>query len=438
MRSPAEPAGRRSGPVAAAGGRWGLSLAVLVAVRALVPLAALAASGRALPGLPRYDYGYRGDASGYYSTARAILSGVPGLGVALVPLVLALVAGLWLCVRTWRRRPALRPVALLAALLLVFGVAAAVVAAGDRASVGAVGWPLLWAVPMAPLRVANAIGERSAFAFGLGLSLVANAATLVAVAFAGLYATGRRGVGVLAAALWALWPLLAGLVAGHGAWANGTWEADTGLALYTEPLSTALCTTTLALVLRPGQTATGFVLAGLAAGCATLTRPTNALLAALVVAVVLARRGLRPAALLAAGGLVVVPVFGAFLPKRHGYALSGTGETGIFTGFSPHNVLPTFSDSPLWGGRALGALLPPALLGLASVGGEAAALLGGWVVLNTAFYAFVPMTAGTPRYLFAALPALLVLWAAGASTAVRALVAYGRPRAIPGSAGREG
>jgi hypothetical protein len=437
VRSPAEPAGHRSGPAAAAGGRWGLWLAALVAVRWLFPLAALAASGRALPGLPHYDYGYRGDASGYYSTARAILSGVPGLGAALVPLVLALAGGLWLCLRVGRRRPGLRPVALIVALVLVFGAAAAVVAAGAAASVGALGWPLLWAVPMAPLRVANVISERSAFPFGLGLSLLANAATLVAVAYAGLYATGRRAVGLLAAALWALWPLLSGLVAGHGAASNGTWEADTGLALYTEPLSTALCTVTVALVLRPRRTATGFVLAGLAAGYATLTRPTNALLAALVVAVVLARRGVRPAALVAGGGVSVVPAFLAFLPKRHGYALSGTGETGVFTGFSAHNVASTFTGSPLWGGRALGALLPPALLGLGSVGGEAAALLGGWVALNTAFYAFVPTTAETPRYLFAALPALLVLWAAGASTAVRALVAYARPRAAARAAGRE-
>jgi hypothetical protein len=404
-----------------------LALGLLAAVRVLVPLAALADSGHGLPGLPRYDYGYRGDASGYYSTARAILSGVPGLGAALAVVVLGLAAGLWLCLRVWRRRPERRALALLAALVLVFGAVAAVVAAGSDASVGAVGWPLLWAVPMAPLRVANVISQRSAYPFGLALSLAANVGTLVAVAYAGLYATGRRGVGVVAAALWALWPVLAGLVAGHGAWTNGTWEADTGLALYTEPLSTALCTATIALVLRPRQTRVGFVLAGLAAGYATLTRPTDALLAGLAVGVVLARRGVRPALLTAGGGLAVLPPFVAFLPKRHGYALSGSGQTGVFTGFSVHNVASTFSRSPLWDGRALGALVPPALLGLASVTGEAAVLLGGWVVLNTTFYAFVPMTAYTPRYLFAALPALLVLWAAGAAAAARVVAAAARP-----------
>jgi hypothetical protein len=412
VRSPAEPNGSR---------RFGLALGLLAAVRVIVPLAALVASGHGLPGLPRYNYGYRGDASGYYSTARAILSGVPAIRAGLVVLVLGLVVGLWLCMRAWRRRPDRHPLVLLIAPLLVSAAAAAVVAAGSTASVGAVGWPLVWAVPMAPLRLAHLISERSAFGFGLALSLSANVATLVAVAYAGLYATGRRGVGVLAAALWAFWPLLAGLVAGHGAWANGTWEADTGLALYTEPLSTALCTITIALVLKPSQTAVGFVLAGLAAGYATLTRPTDSLLAALVVVVVLARLGLRPGAYVAGGGLTVLPVLLAFLPKRHGYSLSGSGQTGVFTGFSVHNVLPTFENSPLWDGRALAVLLPLAIIGLASVAGEAAVLLGGWVVLNTAFYAFVPITAETPRYLFAALPALLVLWAAGAAAVVRAV-----------------
>ncbi len=401
-------------------GRWALALAGLAAVRVLVPLAALAATGHSLPALPHYDYGYRGDASSYYSTARAILSGVRGLGVALAPIVLALVGGLWLAVRAWRRTPSRRPAALLGVLVLLSLVIAAVIAAGDHASVGAVGWPLVWAIPMAPLRVAGLLSQRSAFPFGLGLSLAANAATVVAVAYAGWYATRRRGVGLLAAALWALWPLLSGAVAGHGAWANGTWEADSGLALYTEPLSTALCTMTIALLLRPAQTRVGFVLAGFAVGYATLTRPTNVLLALLAVAVVLTRRGVKPAAFTVAGGLAVVPMFLAFLPKRRGYALSGTGDTGVFTGFSADNASTTFTHSPLWDGRLLGVLVPPSLVGLATVGGEAAMLLGGWVVLNTAFYACVPTTAGTPRYLFAALPALLVLWSAGAWMVVNA------------------
>jgi hypothetical protein len=414
-----------------AGRRWALALFGLAAVRVLVPLAALAASGHALPGLPHYEYGYRGDASGYYSTARALLSGLRGLGLALPVLVLAVAAGLWVALRAWRSRPERRPFVLLGVLLLLSLASAAVIAAGAPASVGAVGWPLLWALPLAPLRLAGVASQRTAFPFGLVLSLAANVATLVAVAYAGLYATRRRAVGLLAAALWALWPLLVGLVAGHAGWTNGTWEADAGLALYTEPISTAFCTVTIALLLRPRLSATGYLLAGLAAGYATLTRPTNALLAALVAAVVLCRHGARPAGWLVAGGAVLLAPFLAFLPKRHGYALSGTGETGVFTGFSAHHLLSSFSDSPLWGARTLAVLVPPALVGLGSVGAEAALLLGGWVALNTLFYAFVPMTAGAPRYLFAALPALLVLWSAGACRiVVVATAGLSRVRAV--------
>lgn len=405
---------RRGGGALAA-----LALAALAAIRVAVPLAALADSGHALPGLPRYVYGYRGDASGYYSTARAILSGVPALGVWLLPLLLLLAGGLWLAVRSWRRGA--RATAIALGALTAFLVAGAVILAGSRGAVGAVGWPLLWAIPLAPLRAANVISMRNAFGVGLALSLVANTGTLLACAYAGFYATGRRAVGLVAATLWALWPLLAGLVAGHSAWANGTWDVDSGLALYTEPLSTACCTTTIALLLRPRPTPTVYVLAGIAAGCATLVRPTNVLLAALAVAVVLARRGMRAAGPVVAGGLTALPAYLAFLPHEHGYALTTGGKGNAFSGVSLSHLSSTFTDSPFWGGRLLGALLPPALIGLAAVGPTAAVLLGGWALLNTAFYALSPVTATTPRYLFAALPAVLVLWAAGAVLAVQTL-----------------
>ncbi|HET7566579.1 MAG TPA: hypothetical protein VFJ91_01190 [Gaiellaceae bacterium] len=398
---------------------WGV-LGALAAVRVAVPLAALADSGHGLPGLPRYVYGYRGDASGYYSTARAILSGVPALGLWLAPLLLLLAAALWLALRAWRRGR--RATGLVLAALALSVVAAAVILAGDRGAVGAVGWPLLWAVPMAPLRVLGVISMRNAFGFGLALSLAANVVTLVAAAYAGLWATRRRGAGLLAAALWALWPLYIGLVAGHGAWAKGAWEVDTGLSMNTEPLSTACCTATLALLLRPRQSAATATLAGIAAGYATLARPSNGLLALLAVAVVLVRRGLRGATPVVAGGLTAVPVYLAFLPKRYGYGFS-TGKGGAFVGMSPHNIAKTFTESPLWGGRTLGALVPPALVGLAAVGRDAAVLLGGWVLLNTGFYALAPNTSWQPRYLFAALPALLVLWAAGAWTVGEAVAA---------------
>ncbi|MGH3048899.1 MAG: hypothetical protein ACRDLK_01990, partial [Gaiellaceae bacterium] len=121
------------------------------------------------------------------------------------------------------------------------------------------------------------------------------------------------------------------------------------------------------------------------------------------------------------------PVYLAFLPRRYGYGFS-TGKGGAFVGLSVRNVATTFADSTLWGARTLGAILPPALVGLFAVGLEGAVLLGGWVVLNTGFYSLAPNTWDQPRYLFAALPAALVLWAAGAWVFGEALVARRLPR----------
>jgi hypothetical protein len=96
-----------------------------------------------------------------------------------------------------------------------------------------IGWSLVWAIPLAPARAAGHAGPNVAFGIGLVLSVVANAAAVVATGWAGRAASGRRSVGILAAALFALWPLLVGAVAGHRGWQNATWEIDAGLHLYT-------------------------------------------------------------------------------------------------------------------------------------------------------------------------------------------------------------
>ena len=72
------------------------------------------------------------------------------------------------------------------------------------------------------------------------LTLAALAVATIATAYVGLYATGRRSIGLGAAGIFALWPLVSGQLAGHSAWENGQWNVDVGLHLYTEPLSTAL------------------------------------------------------------------------------------------------------------------------------------------------------------------------------------------------------
>src|SRR2546423_1437565 len=76
------------------------------------------------------------------------------------------------------------------------------------------GWPLVWALPMTAYRaLGHGLSKHVAWDFGVALSLAAVAATVVAVGYLGRHATGRRSLGLLAAALWTAWPLLVALIA---------------------------------------------------------------------------------------------------------------------------------------------------------------------------------------------------------------------------------
>src|SRR4030081_3797102 len=124
------------------------------------------------------------------------------------------------------------------------------------------------------------LSKHVAWDFGFALSLICVALTVAAVAYLGRHATGRRWVGLLAAAFWTFWPLLVGVLAGHHAWANSQWEGEVGLHNYRAPLSTLLVTTSAALILSPRLTQVRLALAGCALSAATLVKISNALLAA--------------------------------------------------------------------------------------------------------------------------------------------------------------
>jgi hypothetical protein len=73
------------------------------------------------------------------------------------------------------------------------------------------GWPLVWALPMLAYRAFGfGLSEGVAWDFGVALSLLFVALTVVAVAYLGRNATGRSRLGILAAAFWTAWPLLVG------------------------------------------------------------------------------------------------------------------------------------------------------------------------------------------------------------------------------------
>ena len=379
---------------------WIATLAGLAAIRVALPLVVLAASGHALPGLPRYDYEpLNGDATGFYAEARELISaafGPAGLAAAAI-----LAAGAW---AAWRLRP--RWTAVAAAALAVSLAAGALVLATEPAGAAVVGWPLLWAVLLLPLRVVGALDPDSAFAAGLLLSLAANAVTVVATGYAGARAAGRRSVGVAAAALVAVWPLLTRVLAGQSAGENGQWNVDVGLHLYTEPLSTALVATGIAVLLSPRLDELRLALAGALLGYATVVRVSNGFLAAAAVLLVALRLGPRRALPLAATGAAFVPLVAVYWPK-------GYPAIPNVPGFSVAQAGRSWADSLLFEPRVVLILLPLALLGLVALRSWNAVLLGAAVATNAVFYSFYEHTQQHPRFLYASLPALLVLEAAG-------------------------
>jgi hypothetical protein len=405
-----------------------LVLAAFAAVRVAVPLAALASSGRALPGLPRYDYvPITGDGTGFYAASREFLAAWGRLPVPLLGgLVLAAVCGAGALVWAWRGRRLARE------WLIVLGAAgfsllvAAGIAGMDPSGAAVVGWPLLWSLPMLPYRALGfPLDSDIAFGFGLVLSVLANAVTVVATAFAGLFATGRRTVGLFAASLFAFWPLLVGLVGGTRAWGNGTWTVDAGIVMYDEPLSTALVTVALALLLSPRATPVQLAVAGVALGFGTAVKLSNALVAAAALALLvcgpwvhmgmghLRHCGVPP---FLAGVLSFAPVVVAYWPKGYA-ALFDNPNAWRRRSFSAEYVIRNWRDSLLFGPRTLLILVPLAVLGAVALRSWWSRLvLGAWIVGNAVLYSFYKVTPDHPRFFFASLPALFVLWTLGAFT----------------------
>jgi hypothetical protein len=161
--------------------RWAIAIALLAAFRAAVALAALAAHGDQLPGLPRYRFvALPGDATGYYAAAREFMAAWGRLPVAVFGLVvLAALAGAVLLVREWRRAPHRRPWLVVAGCAGASALATLAVTQMNAAGAAVFGWPLVWALPMLPYRATGApLDPEIAFGFGLALSLAANAVTI--------------------------------------------------------------------------------------------------------------------------------------------------------------------------------------------------------------------------------------------------------------------
>ncbi len=400
-------------------------LAAFAALRVAPPLAALAAEGEKLPGLPRFDLvAGTGDDAGFYAAAREFMSSwgrVPR--PILMGTAAALVAAAVVGTKVWRRRPELRPWVVVGATLTLSLTTTLVVLEMQASGSAVFGWSLLWGALMLPYRAAGLpLDYEIAFAFAFPLCLAANVVTVVATGYAGWWATGRRGVGLTAACALAVWPLVTRPIAGGSAWENGTWQVDTGLALYTEPLSTALVAVGLALVIRRESTPLQLALAGAVLGYATLVKLSDGLVAALAVFVIAVWDGPRRALPLAAAGLAVVPVIAAYWPL--GYVQTEAGRNLLPKHpFSTAWVAQSWSESLLFTPRALGVLVPFALVGSCALRDRRAlTLLAGTVVATAVLYSLYRPTSLHPRFLFVTLPAFFVLWALGVATVVERLL----------------
>ena len=394
--------------------RAGLALGALVLVAVAIPLAALAVSGHALPGMPGFAYdGLTGDAAGYYTGSRQFISKAGSWTGAV--LALALIGVIARLVVVGRRKRLAWHWALVTGCL-AFSAAVAILIAGMSApGATAIGWPLVWSAPLAPLRAAGVLRERLAFDISVGLSLVAIAGTVVCTAVIGRAATGERRIGLLAAALFALWPLLVRPVAGTTAWENGSWNVLVGLAAYTEPISTFLVAAALALVVEGTPTPLRMTLAGIALGLATLVRVSNGLVATTVAIVCLVCLGWRRTSPLVAGGLAFLPILIAYWPLGYPKMNGPSAEKPAFVS-SLDAAAEAWLDSLVFSPRTLAILVPLAIVGAFFIRTRfELGLLALPVLVNTAFYTTYVYTAQHPRYLYLSLPAVFVLWSAGAS-----------------------
>ena len=394
---------------------WLPLLVGLAAFRILVPLVVVAAAPDHLPLLPGYDGVYlNGDANGFYQAVSAVFAAFRtvmygGLGVVVLVCVAgALVGGSWFWRRGWRAAALLLPAAAASiAITLVLR---------ETAPPGAavIGWPLVWAAALFPLpAVGLELTPDRAFPIGLALGLLANGVTTVATAVIGLRTTGRRSVGLAAAGLYAMWPVWVGLIAGHRAWENGQWNVETGLHLYTEPLSTMLMVVAVAMLLGPDPGQGRAAGSGLALGFATVVKLTNGLIGLVLVPLVALRYGLRKAVLVAAGGLVSLPILIAWWPK--GYVDIYDGAITPPSAYSLDYIGFNLRESTIFTPLMLFVLVLPAVVGVAGIDGWfARSVLVAPVFVTALAYSAYFVTNQHPRFFYVALPFVFVLVCSGA------------------------
>jgi len=397
-----------------------LSVAALAALRILPAVIVAVANGRSLPLLPGYPYGPpNGDTYGFYAAAREFISSWrhvsrPLLGLAALVLAIVLV----LAVRAWRRGKRAEAVMTAAVALGLFTCLG--IRQMGTTGAGAVGWPIVWAVPLLPLRATGHLSYHAAYYIALVILLACNVVTIVATA-----ATGRRLLpapyALIAPALLVVFPTFMRLLDGTGNVVYGTWLTDSGQIAYSEPLSTALVVSALALIVVRPADPTAAALAGALAGFSVAIRVSNAPIAAVFFLALALHRRVRPVVTYTVAGLGTLTVALAFWSKGYASFPGGKSAQAPHGLFSIHYVRRSWADSAVFDWKMLAILLPLPVLGVFVLRRRIPDVLalGGTVVVTAALYSAYYITALHPRFLLVALPPLFVLAAAGVAELTR-------------------
>jgi hypothetical protein len=152
-------------------------------------------------------------------------------------------------------------------------------------------------------------------------------------------------------------------------------------------------------------------LAGCALSAATLVKLSNALLAAAALVVVFLHGRWREALPYVAGALALAPLVLVYWPLSYP-KLFNNPQSWPRDPFDPAHVVSTWTHSSIFTPHTLAIVAPLAVVGAFAVKRPwALTLVLSFLLLNPIFYSFYANTAQHPRFLYASLPELFVLWA---------------------------
>jgi hypothetical protein len=152
---------------------------------------------------------------------------------------------------------------------------------------------------------------------------------------------------------------------------------------------------------------------------ATLVKLSNALLAAAALAIVFLRGRTRDTLPYLAGALALAPLVAFYWPISYP-KLFHNRQSWPRDPFDPAHIVSSWTHSSIFTPHTLAIVVPLAAIGVAGVVRPwPLALVLAFLLINPVFYSFYANTSQHPRFLYASLPELFVLWAAGLAALLR-------------------